>query len=326
LTRHPGTICVGAASWEYQKAINSNFGKLVDVYAPGAGLQLASQIKLKGRHRYQLIYEQGTGFASAIAAGVAAHVLSWEGFRGPKALEKTRNLMVSNSQTNVLCGWWGDPKNCTLFSVAGENIVNRLVNTGLQHPGKDQKVPFHGASLNPPRYCKRNEDPASVSDGARPLVVLPKDQGRPAAVLLDFPPMTWNDQPEYVYGQHKAKRKVVPGDRFKSGIHFLGPPKPVVAEGDGDLPVIDPDPELLLPPPIIPSKDPFGFLGPLSPTRLLEGTIEVIEEIGGMFGGLKKRSIDPINLLPPIQPGRMAKYFVDGKKNNNKIHKDVVFD
>jgi len=100
------------ATKNYRKAFFSNFGKVVDIYAPGF-------VKIPYRDRYevdQIVYAYGTSFSSPIVAGVAATIMS-ENPKHSYTTSEMKKYLQEHALKDIIKG-------------VGENNPNFFINNG----------------------------------------------------------------------------------------------------------------------------------------------------------------------------------------------------
>ncbi|KAH7305426.1 oryzin [Stachybotrys elegans] len=85
----PNVITVGATDRNWRRASFSNYGSVVDVFAPGVGIQVASSTSTTATRLVD-----GTSEASPHVAGLVAYLLGLEGLRTPAQI-KTRVLELA---------------------------------------------------------------------------------------------------------------------------------------------------------------------------------------------------------------------------------------
>jgi subtilisin family serine protease len=110
----------------YKKSEFSNYGADITIVAPGERIESASHLDDDS-----VVIKSGTSLASPHVAGVMATFIGYEGISNDIA------KVLRRVNDNVQAGLLG--------SDFAPNTVDRLVNTGLQNPGKDEKVPYVGA-------------------------------------------------------------------------------------------------------------------------------------------------------------------------------------
>jgi len=115
----------------YERAENSNWGPVVDIYAPGQEIWSASH---KG-DSYMLVKKNGTSFAAPHVAGLMAMFVGWENLHNSSEhVDKAIKRLYDNAQKNLL----------TI-----EGSKNLLANSGQNHPEKQKGVPYKGAPDKP---------------------------------------------------------------------------------------------------------------------------------------------------------------------------------
>lgn len=110
--RAPNAITVGATTSADRRASFSNFGRCLDIFAPGQGIQSASIASNTATATLS-----GTSMASPHVAGVAALLLEEDPEATPQEI---RNQMVANATPNVLRNVGTGSPNRLLFSNPAE--------------------------------------------------------------------------------------------------------------------------------------------------------------------------------------------------------------
>ncbi len=141
------TISVGATDWGDTQASFSNYGKCVDILAPGVQIKIAAHT---GGHRFA----SGTSLAAPYVAGAAAIYLAKNPAASPDAV---RSHLLSNATTNALHGLQGSPNR--LLYVAPDKAV-----TVVQRPVNNecwQQESLASASDREPQSCSEAALPAA---------------------------------------------------------------------------------------------------------------------------------------------------------------------
>ncbi|KAF5668790.1 alkaline protease 1 [Fusarium denticulatum] len=79
----PSAITVGAIDCSNYRTLWSNYGKVVDIFAPGSDILSAGHLSDSGS-----VYRSGTSMAAPHVAGLAAYFMAKEGLRGSVAVTK----------------------------------------------------------------------------------------------------------------------------------------------------------------------------------------------------------------------------------------------
>jgi len=118
--------CIASCTDNYEKSYFSNYGTDITIVAPGERIESASHLDDDS-----VVVRSGTSYASAHVAGVMATIIGYESISND--VVKVIGRLHDNIQTGLL-----GPN-------FAPNTVDRLVNTGMQNPGKNDKVPYFGA-------------------------------------------------------------------------------------------------------------------------------------------------------------------------------------
>lgn len=90
---HPDVITVAASEEDDNRWEHSNWGKGVDLYAPGTLIKTAVSGTRDGHH-----FANGTSFAAPHVAGVVAYLIELEGPRSPKDMLKRLKELAAKGQ------------------------------------------------------------------------------------------------------------------------------------------------------------------------------------------------------------------------------------
>ena len=91
-------VTVGAINMNYEKPEWSNFGKGIDIFAPGEAVDCAHSF---GTKSYRA--RDGTSFAAPLVAGVMAHLLDVEGPRNADELwQRMKKLSTKGRVKNTM--------------------------------------------------------------------------------------------------------------------------------------------------------------------------------------------------------------------------------
>ncbi|KAF5594882.1 endopeptidase K [Fusarium subglutinans] len=93
----PSAITVGAIDSASHRTLWSNYGKVVDVFAPGSDILSAGHLSDSGS-----VYKSGTSMAAPHVAGLAAYFMAKEGIRGSTAVTKSIISAADTSGVNTL--------------------------------------------------------------------------------------------------------------------------------------------------------------------------------------------------------------------------------
>jgi subtilisin family serine protease len=130
----PTAITVGAVDWADRRASFSNYGKLVDLFAPGVAIRSAS----RAGDRATAVYS-GTSMAAPHVAGAAALVLDAHPRWSPA---RVRNYLVAHATTGRVTNRGSGSPNRLLFTVAPParpRIANARLRGGTaRHPYRVQ--------------------------------------------------------------------------------------------------------------------------------------------------------------------------------------------
>lgn len=124
-------MCVGASTKEYKRwqktaTLGSNYGDLINVFAPGDEIYAASHTSPRAG-----ISESGTGAATALVSGLMATILSYEGFERFTYAEGIYERLKANYLSDIL-------------EDIPEGTANALVTTGINHPNRTENCPYAG--------------------------------------------------------------------------------------------------------------------------------------------------------------------------------------
>ncbi|KAF5712297.1 endopeptidase K [Fusarium mundagurra] len=90
----PSAITVGAIDSSSRRTLWSNYGKVVDIFAPGSAILSAGHLSDSSS-----MYKSGTSMAAPHVAGLAAYFMAKEGVRGSAAVTKR---IISAADTSVV--------------------------------------------------------------------------------------------------------------------------------------------------------------------------------------------------------------------------------
>jgi hypothetical protein len=118
--------CVASCTDNYEKSEFSNYGADITNVAPGEKIESALHLDDDA-----VVVSSGTSYASPRVAGVMASIIGYESISND--VVKVVGRLHDNVQTGLL-----GPN-------FASNTVDWLVNTGMQNPGKSDRVPYVGA-------------------------------------------------------------------------------------------------------------------------------------------------------------------------------------
>jgi len=128
LRRYSSVLCVGSANPDYQRSLFSNYGRFVDIFAPG--LRIWGADSTKTDDPWAMVQKSGTSMAAPHAAGIMAVYIAWEG----KKLRKKHAEVVKRIAANKMKG---------VVDVHGAPQTTRdLLNSGIQSHPSD--APYKG--------------------------------------------------------------------------------------------------------------------------------------------------------------------------------------
>ncbi|KAG9228643.1 peptidase S8/S53 domain-containing protein [Amylocarpus encephaloides] len=138
-------LCVAACDRDYNSWSDTNYGRNVDLYAPGVDIFSASHTDYPDKVR--AVAKTGTSMAAPRVAGIVAQMVFYE-----YLITDTQSIyerVIANAVPEVI-------KNIPVDSLAPkiQRTPNKLVNSGFQFPGKSKRVPYFGALFEEVPYNK----------------------------------------------------------------------------------------------------------------------------------------------------------------------------
>ncbi|RYP84515.1 hypothetical protein DL769_001174 [Monosporascus sp. CRB-8-3] len=130
LTRHSydQVFCVSSTDREYNRAPESAYGRLINAFAPGEGVQAAIFSANTGTGEFA-----GTSFAAPHAAAMASLVLGYETFERLDTPDKVYTRLEANYLQNIVGRL---PE--------GSDTPNNFITTGINHPDRQDGCPYAG--------------------------------------------------------------------------------------------------------------------------------------------------------------------------------------
>jgi subtilisin family serine protease len=164
--RYNGVICVASVDWNYKFSKVSNFGKRVDMLAPGEGIISANS---KAKLNATVVEKSGTGQAAAHVAGIVAMFVGEEKLRNAGSVSIVRRRLFDNAQVGLIKGM---PRLEKTEHPKGPkrawNTSTILVNSGLENPRKDPLTAYFGAPITSSAVERWKEVPSIVIFDDRP--------------------------------------------------------------------------------------------------------------------------------------------------------------
>lgn len=149
-TSYGSVYCVGSIDRDYAKSSFSNYGKVVDGFAPGRNILSAS---IDGNDKW--VKSSGTSASSPFAAAIMATYISVEGDYF-KVGRQVYSRLVENALFGVITEMPGTGLSRT---------PNRLVTTGLNNAAKNPRDPYMGPHTDGPLYAEEtnNSTPCQIA-------------------------------------------------------------------------------------------------------------------------------------------------------------------
>ncbi|KAF1913613.1 peptidase S8/S53 domain-containing protein [Ampelomyces quisqualis] len=123
--RSPETICVGSVDQALRKEEESNYGSVVDIYAPGKGIRSPGS-----RSKTSYMVASGTSGAAPQVAGLVSYL---RGVEGPSTAAEIKARVYALARKNVLEGVPDGEKNLLAYNGGGrlENGVQGTIENGV---------------------------------------------------------------------------------------------------------------------------------------------------------------------------------------------------
>ncbi|KAI8369028.1 peptidase S8/S53 domain-containing protein [Blakeslea trispora] len=148
----PGAVTVGAIDQDDSVSYYSNFGKCVDIFAPGTNIKSIWPTSKDATHVLT-----GTSMAAPHVAGIMAIFLSQKDYTPAELsnyLKKTSSLISENFAINNTGSYYNENKTvvdnaiASGYKVPGRQDQKTLVNIAFSHPNDSQPFWIYGQALS----------------------------------------------------------------------------------------------------------------------------------------------------------------------------------